>query len=84
MQFGELTQRGFQLALADETPGSNHVGYDIDVQALGHGWTRNWQERFHDPGLPSAPNCPRMAGAVDHPRLAAFMIIVRKYYKPLI
>lgn len=31
MQFGELLQRSFQLALADETPGSNDVGYDIDA-----------------------------------------------------
>ncbi|MCW5576403.1 MAG: hypothetical protein KIT13_09955 [Burkholderiales bacterium] len=37
MQFGELLQRDFQPALADETPGSDHVGNDVDAQALVHG-----------------------------------------------
>jgi hypothetical protein len=36
VQFRELLQRDFQLALADEAPGSNHVGNDIDADALGH------------------------------------------------
>jgi len=24
----------FQLALADEAPGSNHVGHDVDIESL--------------------------------------------------
>jgi hypothetical protein len=36
VQFSELLQRDFQLALADEAPGSNHVGNDIDADALAH------------------------------------------------
>jgi hypothetical protein len=36
MQFRELPQRDFQLALADEAPGSNHVGNDIDADVLAH------------------------------------------------
>jgi hypothetical protein len=36
MQFSELLERHFQLALADEAPGSNHVGNDIDAQVFVH------------------------------------------------
>jgi hypothetical protein len=36
MQFGELPERDFQLALADETPGSDHVGNDVDADGLDH------------------------------------------------
>jgi hypothetical protein len=36
VQFRELLQRDFQLALADEAPGSNHVGNDVDTEALCH------------------------------------------------
>jgi hypothetical protein len=36
IQFGELSERDFQLALADEAPGSNHVGNDINLQSLAH------------------------------------------------
>jgi hypothetical protein len=43
MQFGELLQRDFQLALADETPGSDHVGNDVDADRLVHDHSLNWQ-----------------------------------------
>jgi hypothetical protein len=36
VQFRELLQRDFQLALADEAPWSNHVGNDIDADVLAH------------------------------------------------
>jgi hypothetical protein len=42
IQFSELFQREFQLALADETPGSNHVGNDIDAEARVHGCSCGW------------------------------------------
>jgi hypothetical protein len=32
MLLSEQLQRNFKLALADETPGSNHVGNDVDSQ----------------------------------------------------
>jgi len=43
MQFGELLQRDLQLALADETPGSDHVGNDVDADGLVHDHSLNWQ-----------------------------------------